>query len=243
MQARDLPRDAERLQFRRTQLGRSLQAARRDYESSLCQASLWHSLRQIGLGCDEIERAVLNPATLTNCVYGFPLGGMSRSAALVANSLMADGRAHGARDDRVRSMQPDAPVVTSANWRVSPPPLPWNDGRNYAAFVISTVFVAKSCSTNDIRAASGRAFGARLDRLGLKFGLFRIQLFLIGRCDFGQPFFEAVRRHANSFAQRLGRNARCGLQQIQRFRLVAQHCDGWSRDAFQLIANQTLFDF
>jgi hypothetical protein len=70
-----------------------LQAARQAYESSDCQAALWHALTEIGLGYDEIERAVLNPATLTACVYGVPLGGISPGEAIVAKSLMVERNA------------------------------------------------------------------------------------------------------------------------------------------------------
>ena len=40
-----------------------------EYEQDLCQVTLHHKLGQIGWGYDEIMAAVLNPATLTDCVY------------------------------------------------------------------------------------------------------------------------------------------------------------------------------
>jgi hypothetical protein len=65
-----------------------MQGIRQAYESSDCQATLWHALTEMGWGCDEIRQAVLNPATLTRCCYNYPIGGMSRYAAEVADSLM-----------------------------------------------------------------------------------------------------------------------------------------------------------
>ena len=46
-----------------------MQAARSEYEIDLCQVTLYAKLRRIGWGYEEIMAAVLNPATLTDCVY------------------------------------------------------------------------------------------------------------------------------------------------------------------------------
>jgi hypothetical protein len=65
------------------------QRIRADYERTDCQATLWHELTRIGLGYDEIELAVVYPASLTNCIYGFPIKDWgspeSRYAAEVAS--------------------------------------------------------------------------------------------------------------------------------------------------------------
>jgi hypothetical protein len=39
---------------------------------SKSEAGVWHELTEIGLDYDRIEAAVLNPAILTNCMYGTP---------------------------------------------------------------------------------------------------------------------------------------------------------------------------
>jgi len=46
-----------------------MQAARSEYEIDLCQGTLHAKLRRIGWGYEEIMAAVLNSATLTDCVY------------------------------------------------------------------------------------------------------------------------------------------------------------------------------
>src|SRR5258708_32528449 len=46
-----------------------MQAARSEYEIDLCQVTLHAKLRRIGWGYEGIMAAVLNPATLTDCVY------------------------------------------------------------------------------------------------------------------------------------------------------------------------------
>jgi hypothetical protein len=71
---------------------RYMQAVRSDYEQTDCQATLWHALTQIGLGYDEIELAVVYPASLTNCIYGVPIkdwgSPKSHHALEVASSLI-----------------------------------------------------------------------------------------------------------------------------------------------------------
>jgi hypothetical protein len=47
-----------------------LQAVRHDFETTDCIATLWENLSRLGFGHDEIERAILNPATITSCGYG-----------------------------------------------------------------------------------------------------------------------------------------------------------------------------
>jgi len=44
-------------------------ANRTEYESDDCQATLWHELTRMNCDYDEIAAAILNPATLTSCVY------------------------------------------------------------------------------------------------------------------------------------------------------------------------------
>lgn len=63
-------------------IARRMQAIREGYEQTDCQVTLWHELTQMGFGYDEIEGAVLNPATITSCAYVTDCG-MSL-AALVA---------------------------------------------------------------------------------------------------------------------------------------------------------------
>jgi hypothetical protein len=51
-----------------------MQVIRADYERTDCIITLWQDLGKAGWGSDEIERAVLNPAIITSCGYGVPLG-------------------------------------------------------------------------------------------------------------------------------------------------------------------------
>jgi hypothetical protein len=61
-----------------------LQAIRDDYESTDCQATLWHELSQMGFGSREISEFLSNPAAITSCGYGLPYCGTSLPSALVA---------------------------------------------------------------------------------------------------------------------------------------------------------------
>jgi hypothetical protein len=61
-----------------------MQATFADYETDLCQVTLHAALRKIGWGYAEIMAAVLNPATLTNCVYLADLRDIDLVPALIA---------------------------------------------------------------------------------------------------------------------------------------------------------------
>ena len=61
-----------------------LQRIRAGYETDLCQVTLHHELGRIGWGYDEIMGAVLNPATLTDCVYLSDWRDVSLLPALIA---------------------------------------------------------------------------------------------------------------------------------------------------------------
>ena len=73
---------------------RYLQRVRADYEQDGHAPTLIQELTQFGFPDSEIERAVLNPASITNCIYNFPIKDWgspeSRYAAEVADSLIAD---------------------------------------------------------------------------------------------------------------------------------------------------------
>jgi hypothetical protein len=62
---------------------RRMQAIRQDYEQTDCQATLWLELTQMGFGHDDIAAAVLNPRTITGCVYVSDCG-VSLAKAIVA---------------------------------------------------------------------------------------------------------------------------------------------------------------
>jgi hypothetical protein len=55
-----------------------------DYVETLCQVTLHAALRRIGWGYDEIMAAVMNPATLTSCVYLSDVRDIDLVPALIA---------------------------------------------------------------------------------------------------------------------------------------------------------------
>jgi hypothetical protein len=66
-----------------------MQKIRAEYENDLCQVSLHLELKRFGWNYDQIMDAVLNPATLTSCLYTGRLQGRDRPDAATLRQVLS----------------------------------------------------------------------------------------------------------------------------------------------------------